>query len=105
MGMIGHATCGPNVPATGSPAATSIAAACDWVDIHAFEPVPHTRGFLQRNLERNGLADSVTVWPCAVTDKAGMTLINSTPAEFDAEINRGLAQWQRVVADANIRTN
>lgn len=41
----------------------------------------------------------------AVTDKAGMTLVNSTPAEFDAEIARGLAQWQRVVAEANIQTN
>lgn len=40
-----------------------------------------------------------------VTDKAGMTLVNSTPAEFDTEIASGLAQWQRVVAEANIRTN
>ena len=34
-----------------------------------------------------------------------MTLVNSTPAEFDTEIASGLAQWQRVVAEANIRTN
>ncbi|MBB3770023.1 tripartite-type tricarboxylate transporter receptor subunit TctC [Angulomicrobium tetraedrale] len=40
----------------------------------------------------------------AVTDKAGMTLVNSTPAEFEAEIRRGYEQWKQVVATANIQT-
>ena len=40
----------------------------------------------------------------AVTDKAGMTLVNSTPAEFATEITRGYEQWKAVVVAANIQT-
>lgn len=39
----------------------------------------------------------------AITDKAGMTLVNSTPAAFDAEIKRGYQQWRTVVTNANIQ--
>lgn len=39
----------------------------------------------------------------AITNKAGMTLINSTPEELDVEIKRGYDQWRAVVAKANIQ--
>ena len=40
------------------------------VEIHLFEPVPQTRSWLESNLERNALADRVTVWPFAVGSEA-----------------------------------
>lgn len=40
----------------------------------------------------------------AVTDRAGMTLVNYGPEEFADEIERGLDQWKRVVEIAGIET-
>lgn len=36
------------------------------IEMHLFEPVPETRATLQANLERNGVADRVKIWPNAV---------------------------------------
>lgn len=36
------------------------------VTIHAFEPVPATRAWLEANLARNGVTDRVTIWTNAV---------------------------------------
>lgn len=36
------------------------------IEIHAFEPVPRTRSWLEANLARNGLTDRVQIWSNAV---------------------------------------
>jgi FkbM family methyltransferase len=36
------------------------------VAVHAFEPVPRTRTWLEANLARNGVSDRVTIWSNAV---------------------------------------
>jgi FkbM family methyltransferase len=45
--------------------------------VHAFEPAPPTRAILERNLERNGLADRVQVWPHAVGERPGSTALTT----------------------------
>ena len=47
-----------------------------------YEPDPVARGFLERNVERNGLGASVTVRPEAVSDRTGTAaLFQSEPGE------------------------
>lgn len=40
------------------------------VDIQLFEPVPATRALLEKNLARNGVADRVRIWTCAVGSRS-----------------------------------
>ncbi|WP_454019604.1 Bug family tripartite tricarboxylate transporter substrate binding protein [Azospirillum sp. Marseille-Q6669] len=39
----------------------------------------------------------------AITEKAGMALVNEGPAAFDAEIAAGYAQWKQVIQTAGIK--
>jgi FkbM family methyltransferase len=48
------------------------------VEVHAIEPVPETRALLERNLERNSLADRVRIWPVAIGDEPGRQSISTT---------------------------
>jgi FkbM family methyltransferase len=47
------------------------------VHVHCFEPADETRARLARNVEANGLGGSVTVYPFAVSDRAGFVSLGT----------------------------
>ncbi len=50
------------------------------VQVHAFEPIPVTYGYLQRNVALNGVSAQVNTYDCGLSDTSGIVTFFVSPA-------------------------
>lgn len=73
------------------------------VQIELFEPIPATRSLLEKNLARNGVADRVRIWPCAVGAHAYRTRMSGVDGVANHLVEAGKAAGPGAV-DVQVET-
>jgi FkbM family methyltransferase len=88
--------CGANIGVF----ALFIAGACKEVRIHCFEPCRETRGRLEYNIRRNGLASTIYIHPFAIFDSECKLDLKNAPSTGDSSFfDRETAPVSHEIAD------